>query len=72
MAASEHEADIMEGLVHKKPQTFWLYLKNLMAFKIANTDVFFCQQAVFRLVLAELEHRRIFEFWVLCHVIISS
>ena len=65
--AAEHKLHVVESLLGHHRERFLAHLQNGFAFKFGSADAFFRKQAVFRCVFAELEHRRVFEFWNLCH-----
>ena len=67
VGGAEQESYIAESLIGQACQGFGCYFQNCLTFELAGADAFFCQQIVLRVVLAELEHRSILEFWCLCH-----
>ena len=68
MFATKHEFHIVEGLLRKQGQCLGGNLEHFMSLKIAHTDTFLGQQAVFGVVFALLEHGCILEFYV-CHCV---
>ena len=62
VAATQHEAHVVESLLSHQRQSFRLNLKHGFAFKLAHANIILGEQIVFRLVLAELEHRCVLEF----------
>ena len=70
VATAQFEADVVEGLVHEQSETLSLNFQYGVSFEVADADIVLGQQAVFGLVLAELEHRRIAEFRCLCHIVL--
>ena len=62
VAATEHEADVMEGLLCHEGQGFGLDFQDLVSFELAGGDIVFGQQIVLGLVLTELKHRSVLEF----------
>ena len=43
------------------------YFEDFVALKFADTYTFFGKKIVFGVVLAQLEHGRVLEFWCCCH-----
>ena len=68
MFATKHEFHIVEGLLCKQGQCLGGNLEHFMSLKVAHTDTFLGQQAVFGVVFALLEHGCILEFYV-CHCV---
>ena len=63
--AAEHEAHVVERLLRHQRQCFGLNLEDGFTLKLADRHIVLGQQIVFRLVLAELEHRCILEFHII-------
>ena len=66
VSAAEHKLAIVEGLLGEQGECFLRYFQNLVSFKLACADAFLGEQAVLRVVLAELEHRSVLEIGC-CH-----
>ena len=62
---AEHELHIVETLFREQRQSLFAHLEDLVTLKFTDTHTFLREEAILRLVLAQLEHRRIFEFC--CH-----
>ena len=62
MLTTQHELYIMETLLCQQGQRLLANLQNLVTLKLTYTHTFLCQEAVFGLVLAHLEHWGILEF----------
>ena len=65
--AAQMEGHIAESGVDHLGETFGLDFQDRMTFEITDGDVLLCEEVVLRIVLTELEHRRVFEFRCLCH-----
>ena len=66
VAATQHEAHVVESLLRHQRQCFRLHLQDFVSLKLADRHMVFGQQIILRFVFAELEHRRILKFHNIC------
>ena len=65
--AAQEETDVVEGCLRDEPQGLWFYFQNGFSLEIAHADILVGQAHILGVVLAQLEHRGILEFWCFSH-----